>query len=282
MNCDYIETYIVISEIIVSEICERLQIESYSLFKLKPLREYDDQLVKRSITYCLLSTLEVQGHKKESCSILIIQLRHHDLILGKPWMNKHEMIFDMRKDKVLFIFERCEYDNNKALAIEDLSFLPIISFVIITPLKSTVEDSDEKSSDVDSLKDTRKRSTPILRAFKEKMIQKLDLLDIAEIDISIYYHLARSKKNKLFSLTMNEIYDTLIEPPEILPSMKRDSRISINDSYSCNSKIKYKKCCESYISKNSQINNIKILTPQKVLSKFSIDYHNYADVFDRS
>ena len=114
------------------------------------------------------------------------------------------------------------------------------------------------------------------------MIQKPDLLNIVEIDISIYYYLVRNKENKLFSLTMNKIYDTFIKFFEILPSVKRDSRISVNDSYLCNFRIKYKKCYESYIFKNSQINNIKILIFQKMLSKFSIDYHNYVNVFDRS
>ena len=42
MNYDCIEFYIVINEIIVFEICERLQIESYSFFKFKPLRGYDN------------------------------------------------------------------------------------------------------------------------------------------------------------------------------------------------------------------------------------------------
>ena len=114
------------------------------------------------------------------------------------------------------------------------------------------------------------------------MIQKFNLLNIVEIGALIYYHLIRNKKNKLFSLTMNEIYDIFIKPFEILSSVKRDNRISINDLYLCNFRIKYKKCCESYIFKNSQINNIKILTSQKVLSKFSIDYYNYANVFDKS
>ena len=80
------------------------------------------------------------------------------------------MILDMKKDKVLFIFKRCEYNDNKVLTIENLSFLSIISFIIITFLKFIVEDSDEESSNVDSLKDMRKRSTFILKAFKEKMI----------------------------------------------------------------------------------------------------------------
>ena len=192
------------------------------------------------------------------------------------------MILDMRKNKILFIFKRCEYNDNKVLITENLSFLSIISSIIIISLKSTVENSNEESSDVNPSKDTRKKSTSTLKTLKKKKIQKSDLLDIVEIDISIYYHLTRSKENKLFFLIMNEVYNTLIKSFEILSSMKRDSRISVNDSCLCNFKIKYKKCCESYISKNPQINNIKILISQKVLSKFSIDYHNYANVFDRS
>ena len=72
MNCDCIKIYIVINEIIVFEICERLQIESYSLFKFKSLRKYDNQLVKRSITHYLLLTLKIQGYKKKSYFILIV------------------------------------------------------------------------------------------------------------------------------------------------------------------------------------------------------------------
>ena len=197
-------------------------------------------------------------------------------------MNKHEIILDMKKNKILFVFERYKYNDNKASAIENLSFLSITSSIIIISFKSTVENLDEKSSDVNFSKNTRKRLTPILRALKEKMIQKSNLLNIAEINVSIYYHLTRSKENKLFSLIMNKIYDTLIESLEILSSIKRNNRISINDLYLCNFRIKYKKCYESYIFKNPQINNIEILISQKMLNKLSIDYHNYANVFDKS
>ena len=197
-------------------------------------------------------------------------------------MNKYEIILDMRKNKILFISRRCEYNNNKVLASENLSFLSITSFIIITSLKPIAENSNEENFDINSLKDTKKRLTSILKTLKKKMIQKFDLLNIVEINISIYYYLARSKENKLFSLIINKIYDTLIKFFEILSSMKRDNRISINDSYLCNFKIKYKKCYKSYIFKNSQINNIKILISQKMLNKFSIDYYNYVNVFDKS
>ena len=161
------------------------------------------------------------------------------------------MILDMRKNKILFIFKRYKYDDNKVSTTENLSFLSIISLIVITSLKSTIKNLNEENSNVDFLKDTRKRSTSILKALKEKMFQKSNLLNIIEINVLIYYYLIRSKENKLFSLTMNKIYDTLIESLEILSSMKRDNRISINNSYLCNSRIKYKKCYKSYIFKNS-------------------------------
>ena len=46
-------------------------------------------------------------------------------------------------------------------------------------------------------------------------IQKFNFIDIVEIDASTYYYLIRNKENKLFSLTMNEIYDTLIQSLEV-------------------------------------------------------------------
>ena len=81
---------------------------------------------------------------------------------------------------------------------------------------------------------------------------------------------------------MNEIYDTFIQPFEVLSQMKRDNRISINKSYLCDSAIKYKKCYKSYILKLIQFNNVNVFIVQKMLNKLFINYHNYANVFDRS
>ena len=113
---------------------------------------------------------------------------------------------------------------------------------------------------MNSSKNIKKGLTSTLKALKKKMIQKFNFLNIVEINVLVYYYLARSKENRLFSLIINEIYDTLIEFFETLSPMKRNNRISINDSCLCNFRIKYKKYCEFYIFKNPQINNIKILT----------------------
>ena len=171
------------------------------------------------------------------------------------------MIFDMRKDKILFIFKRCEHDDNKISILKNLSFLSITLFVIITRfLKSIIKNKlNENDFDINSLKDIKKRFTSIFKIFKEKMCQKSDLLNIIKIDALIYYYLTRNKENKLFPLIINKIYDTFIKSFEVLSLIKRDNRILINDLCLCNSEIKYKKCYKSYIFKDSQINNIKIL-----------------------
>ena len=87
-----------------------------------------------------------------------------------------------------------------------------ISFIIIIrSFKSIVEnDSNENSFDINHSKDVsnKKRLTLTFKILKKKKIQKLNLIDIIEIDALTYYHLIKNKENKLFSLIINKIYDT--------------------------------------------------------------------------
>ena len=83
VNCECIKTYTIINEIIVLEVCKQLQIESYSFSKSKPLRDYNEQLIKKSIIYYLLPTLNVHDHKKNSCLILIVKIKQHNFIFEK-------------------------------------------------------------------------------------------------------------------------------------------------------------------------------------------------------
>ena len=139
-------------------------------------------------------------------------------------MNKYEIVFDMFRNKILFLFKRYDHDNNKILTSKDLLFLSNASSIVITrPFKFTVKnDSNENNFDINYSKDVfnKKRSTSTLKTFKEIKIQKPDLIDIAEINTLAYYHLIKNKKNKLFSLIINEICDTPIQLPEIPSQIK--------------------------------------------------------------
>ena len=134
-------------------------------------------------------------------------------------MNKYKVILDMFKNKILFFSERYDHNNNKILILKDFLFLSNASFVVITrSLKSIIENnSNENNFDMNYFKNVfnKKKSTSILKTFKEMKIQKLNFIDIAEIDASAYYYLIKNKENKLFSLIINEICDTLIQLLEI-------------------------------------------------------------------
>ena len=129
------------------------------------------------------------------------------------------MIFDIRKDKILFVFKRYEYNNNKILTSKNLLFLSIASFIILTrSLKFIAKnESNENNSNMNSSKKKKKkRLTLTSKRFKEMKIKKLNLIDSIEIDVLVYYYLARNKENKLFSLIINKIHDTFIELFEVL------------------------------------------------------------------
>ena len=116
-------------------------------------------------------------------------------------MNKYKVVFDMFKNKILFIFKRCEYNNNKILISKNFSFLSIIlSIIIIRFFKFIIKnESDKNNFNINSLKDilNRKRSTFTFKTLK-KMIKKFNFINIIEIDALAYYYLIYNKKNKLF------------------------------------------------------------------------------------
>ena len=119
----------------------------------------------------------------------------------------------MFKNKILFIFKRCKYDDNKILTSKNLFFLSTTSFVIATrPSKFIIKNKlNENNVDIDFSKDisNKKRSTSIFKTFKKKKIKKFNFINIAEINASIYYYLIRNKENKLFLLIINEIYNII-------------------------------------------------------------------------
>ena len=135
-------------------------------------------------------------------------------------MNKYEIVFDMLKDKMLFVFKRYKYNDNKILTLKNLSFLlKILFIIIIRSFKFIVENkSNENNFDMNYFKDisNRKRSILTFRTLKKKKIKKFNFIDIVKINASIYYYLTRNKKNKLFFLIINEIYDIFNEFFEII------------------------------------------------------------------
>ena len=94
-------------------------------------------------------------------------------------MNKHKVVLDILKNKILFIFKRYKYNDNKILAFKDLSFLLKTSLIIITrPFKLIIKNkSNENNFDINHFKNisNKKRSTSTLKTFKKKLSKNLIL-----------------------------------------------------------------------------------------------------------
>ncbi len=87
---------------LVNRVCKKLEIQSISLTKEKLIRDYDEKISKKIITYKILFNLIIESHKKLTVSMLIADIDHHEVILSKFWMNKNEILLNMQNDVIVF------------------------------------------------------------------------------------------------------------------------------------------------------------------------------------
>ena len=116
--------YCVIDEEYAVDVCRELDIAPRLIHPPRPLRGYDGKLAKRPITQAIYPHLSVDGHRESTVPMLIAPLGQHRLILGKPWMNKHQVLLDCQRDKLLFWPGRCSHDGAKPTDLKDLPTLP--------------------------------------------------------------------------------------------------------------------------------------------------------------
>ena len=107
-------------------------------------------------------------------------------------MNKYKIILDILKNKMLFIFKRYKYNNNKILTFKNLSFLLKTLFIIIIRFfKFIIENKSNKNNfDINYFKNilNKKRSILTFKIFKKKTIKKFNFINIIKINVSIYYY----------------------------------------------------------------------------------------------
>ena len=102
IDSDFI-IYTLIHISLVDKVCEKLKIQSILLVKKKLIRDYDEKLARKTITHKILLNLTIEDHKKLTVSMLIADIEHHEAILSKLWMNKNEILLNMRHDTIVFV-----------------------------------------------------------------------------------------------------------------------------------------------------------------------------------
>ncbi len=101
INSDFI-IYMLIHDKLVDKVCQKLEIQSILLAKKKLIWDYDEKLTRKTITHKILLNLTIKSHKKLTVSMLIADIEHHEAILSKFWMNKNEILLNMKHDTIIF------------------------------------------------------------------------------------------------------------------------------------------------------------------------------------
>ncbi len=87
---------------LVNKVCQKLEIQFILLAKKKLIQDYDEKLARKTITHKILLNLTIESHKKLTMSMLIVDIEHHEAILSKLWMNKNEILLNMKHDTIIF------------------------------------------------------------------------------------------------------------------------------------------------------------------------------------
>lgn len=94
--------YAFIDRKLAQRICETEKIVPMPLDRPKQLIGFNGLSVQ-PITQAIYPQFHIQGHTEITCPMLITDLGQHEVILGKPWMYRHGVHIDLRRD--LFYFE---------------------------------------------------------------------------------------------------------------------------------------------------------------------------------
>jgi len=80
IDSDFI-VYMLIHDKLVNKVCQKLEIQFILLAKEKLIWDYDEKLVRKTITHKILLNLTIESHKKLTMLMLIVDIEHHEAIL---------------------------------------------------------------------------------------------------------------------------------------------------------------------------------------------------------
>ncbi len=87
-----------IDESLMSELCERFDIQSILLSKSKSIWSYDEISDRKLITHALYTSIMIQEHKNEMMSLLITCLDQHKIIIENLWLKRNQILIDSAND----------------------------------------------------------------------------------------------------------------------------------------------------------------------------------------
>ena len=82
-------------------VCQTLKIEPQRLTRSKPIQRFDGRAAQL-VTHAIYPILSLGNHSESLAPLLITKLDYHYMIVGRPWMKKYEVLFDIINDSITF------------------------------------------------------------------------------------------------------------------------------------------------------------------------------------
>ncbi len=258
-----------IDESLMSKLCERFDIQSISLSKSKLIRSYDEISDRKSITYALYTSIMIQEHKNEMMSLLITRLDQHKIIFENLWLKKNQILIDSANNRLIFslniqtsksvvskvssqsAFHRSE--SSEICKIKRKNLNSIVTSMIILKRFMNQKLMNRFIKSVRFIESVLrwKQSTQVDLNHLQliQSIKKEEFINIAMIEVVVYWTLVKNKKIKIFMLIISEINKAL-------------QASSVED----------------FVKLNEMT---LIMSLNELKKKLSIIYHDFLNVFDR-
>ena len=256
-----------IDESLMSELCERFDIQSISLSKSKSIRLYDEISDRKSITYALYTLIMIQEHKNEMMSLLITCLEQHKIIIENLWLKRNQILIDSANDWLISslkiqtsksvvskassqsAFHKSESSEICEMKQKNLNLIVTLTIILkrFTNQK-LVNQFIESVQFIESLLLVKSSTQVILD--QSRFIQsfkKEELVNIIMIKVAVYRTLVKNKKIKIFFLIISKINKALSS-------------------------------VEDFVKLNEVI---FVMSLSELKKKLSIVYHDFLDVFNR-
>ncbi len=248
-----------IDDSLISELCERFDIQSISLFKSKLIHSYNETLDRKSITHALYISVTIQEHKNKMMSLLITRLDQHKIIIDNHWLKRNQILIDSANDQLISssniqilkliiskassqsAFHRLKLSEICEMKWKNLKSMSMIILKRTTNLKSVNQFIESAL--------IWKLSTQVDLDQHEfiQSLKKKEFINIVMIEVAVYRTLVKKNDVKIFTLIISEINKMLS---------------SIKDSAKLNEMI-------------------SVMSLKKLKKKLLIVYHDFLNVFDR-
>ncbi len=87
-----------IDESLMSELCERFDIQSISLLKSKSIQLYNETFDWKLITHTLYTLIMIQENKNKMMLLLITYLDQHKIIIENLWLKRNQILINFAND----------------------------------------------------------------------------------------------------------------------------------------------------------------------------------------